>query len=151
MKKLIVDSSKCTGCRICEETCSVAFYKKNDRLLSAIRVEPDENDRFNISVCDQCGHCLPMCQIMALSTSANGVVHLNKKTCVGCLVCVGECLRNYMFYNDVLPTPIKCSACGLCTKKCPAGALNIIEEIDSDKKINANQLLEIFGEEFSHA
>ncbi|MCL2628592.1 MAG: 4Fe-4S binding protein [Oscillospiraceae bacterium] len=127
MKKLVPDASKCTGCRVCEETCATAFYKKKDRLFSAIRIEPGENDGFDIAVCDQCGVCQQMCQIMAISTATNGVVRLDKKTCVGCLVCVGECLRNYMFYNDELPAPIKCSACGLCAKSCPAGALRIEE------------------------
>jgi len=130
---------------VCEDVCSTAFYKKKDRLYSAIRVEPVETGGFSIAVCDQCGDCLQMCQIMALTTAKNGVVRLDKKVCVGCLVCVGECLRNYMFYNDELPVPIKCSACGLCASKCPTGALKIAE------KENSDEILEIFGKEFSHA
>ena len=127
MKKLTTDPGKCTGCGVCENVCSKAFYKSADRKKSAIRVEPDDNGGYTIAVCDQCGVCKEMCQIMALKTTANGVVQLNKKICVGCLVCVGECLRNYMFYNDNLPTPFKCIACGLCAAQCEAGALEIVE------------------------
>ena len=125
MKKLITDSEKCTGCGTCENICSKAFYKVEDREKSAIRVTANEKGGYSIAVCDQCGVCKEMCQVMALKTLPNGVIALNKKTCVGCLVCVGECLRDYMFYNDELPTPFKCTACGLCVKGCPAGALEV--------------------------
>ena len=125
IKKLVADSSKCTGCGVCEEVCSKAYYKVADREKSAIRITKNDDNTYAIAVCDQCGVCKEMCQIMALKTNNNGVVMLNKKTCVGCLVCVGECLRDYMFYNDELPTPFKCTACSLCAKECPTGAISI--------------------------
>ena len=127
MKKLVADPGKCTGCGICETVCSKAFYKVEDREKSAIRVTASENGGYVIAVCDQCGVCKEMCQTLALKTSVGGVVLLNKKTCVGCLICVGECLRDYMFYNDELPTPFKCIACGLCVEKCPNDVLSISE------------------------
>ena len=125
MKKLVADPAKCTGCGVCEEICSKTYYKTADKEKSAIRITANESGAYDIAVCDQCGVCKEMCSIMALSTASNGVVRLDKKTCVGCLVCVGECLRDYMFYNDDLPTPFKCIACGLCAKQCSAGALTI--------------------------
>jgi len=54
-------------------------------------------------------------------------VRLDKKSCVGCLICVGECARGLMRYHDELPVPFKCVACGLCVKACPVGALKIVE------------------------
>ena len=130
MKKLVADSTKCTGCGICELTCSKAFYKEENREKSAIRISARENGGYNIAVCDQCGDCIWICSTMALSQAANGVVRLNKKACVGCLICVGECLRDYFFYNDELSTPFKCSACGLCVKSCPENVLSINEGDD---------------------
>ncbi|MCL2425960.1 MAG: 4Fe-4S binding protein [Oscillospiraceae bacterium] len=126
MKKLVANSSKCTGCGACEIACSKAFYKEENREKSAIRVTANDGG-YNISVCDQCGDCIWMCSAVALSQAPNGVVRLNKKSCVGCLICVGECLRNFFFYNNDLPTPFKCSACGICAKACPADALSISE------------------------
>jgi len=127
LKKLVADAAKCTGCGICENVCSKTFYKVEDRKKSAIRVTAGDDGGYSIAVCDQCGGCIDMCQTMALKTSAAGVVQLDKKICVGCLVCVGECLRNYMYYNDELPVPFKCVACGMCAAQCPSGVLTIAE------------------------
>jgi len=127
MKKLLADSSKCSGCGACERTCSNAFYKIEDKEKSAIRVTADDNSGYSIAVCDQCGDCMWMCSVMALSKADNGVVRLDKKSCVGCLICVGECLRNYFFVDHELPVPIKCSACGLCVKSCPGNALQLTD------------------------
>jgi len=107
--------------------CSKTWYKEENWGKSAIRVDADIQGDFNIAVCDQCGECMGMCSSMALRKAPNGVVLLDKKSCVGCLMCVGECLREFMFYHDDLPTPIKCTACGLCVEHCPSGALSIAE------------------------
>ena len=128
MKRLVADPSKCTGCGICEKICSKAYYKEAVKDKSAIRIGTDEQGAFTISVCDQCGACLRMCTMMSLAKSRTGSIRLNKKTCVGCLICVAECKRGYMYYHNDLPTPFKCIACGLCAKQCPAGALSIYND-----------------------
>ena len=125
MKKLITDPVKCTGCGVCEKVCSGTYHKSEDREKSAIRVNTADDGSYSIAVCDQCGECRGMCSTISLTTADNGVVRLDKKTCVGCLICVGECLRDYMFYHDDLPVPFKCVACGLCAKQCPSGALAV--------------------------
>ncbi|MDR2570839.1 MAG: 4Fe-4S binding protein [Oscillospiraceae bacterium] len=125
MRKIVADSAKCTGCGVCEDVCSMAFYKVKDRAKSAIRVTECDDGGYRVTICDQCGVCRGMCSMMSLMTAKNGVVRLDKKTCVGCLICVAECPCGCMFYHDDLPTPFKCEACGLCARKCPAGALEI--------------------------
>jgi len=125
LKKLVADPAKCTGCGVCEEICSKTYYKTADKEKSAIRVADNGQAGYDITVCDQCGVCKEMCSIMALSAATSGIVRLDKKTCVGCLMCVSECLRGYMRYHDDLPTPFKCVACGLCAAQCPEGALRV--------------------------
>ena len=107
--------------------CSRAWHKAEDKEKSAIRVSAGDKGGYAIAVCDQCGACMNMCSRLALKQAANGVVRLDKKSCVGCLICVGECARGFMRYHDGLPVPFKCVACGLCAKQCPGGALRIVE------------------------
>ena len=103
------------------------MHKAKDKEKSAIQISAANGGGHAVAVCDQCGDCVNMCSVMALKKAENGVVRLDKKTCVGCLICVGECLRGYMRYHDALPTPFKCIACGLCARQCPSGALAILE------------------------
>ena len=128
LKKLVAESSRCIGCGSCEKICSETWFNEENKEKSAIRISVNDQGGYTIAVCDQCGVCIDMCARVALRKDAHGVVRLDKKTCVGCLICVGECLRDLMFYHDNLPAPFKCVACGLCVKECPEGALTIIEE-----------------------
>ena len=126
MKKLIADAAKCTGCGACEDVCSRTYYKNTDKSKSSIRVQK-EGDGYRIEVCDQCGDCMKMCRALALTRAANGVVRLTKDECAGCLICVAECHKGFMYYHDDEPVPFKCVACGLCVKQCPSGALALSE------------------------
>ena len=126
MKKLIYFNEKCTGCGTCEDVCSKTYFKTADRSKSAIRVIKDGNSCI-IEVCDQCGDCTKMCTSLAVQRASNGVIRIARDKCVGCLICVGECLRGFMHYHDDEPVPFKCVACGLCAKQCPTGALALID------------------------
>ena len=126
MKKLIIDVAKCTGCGVCENVCSQAYFKKADKLRSAIRINTNGGCHM-IEVCDQCGDCTKMCSTMAVEKAANGVIRITKDKCTGCLICVAECLRGFMHYHDEEPVPFKCVACGLCAKQCPTGALALAQ------------------------
>jgi len=107
--------------------CSKAWRGAEDREKSAIRISADGRGGFCAAVCDQCGDCMNMCSRLALTKTGDGVVRLDEKSCVGCLICAGECSRGYMRWHDDLPVPFKCIACGLCAAQCPVGALKIVE------------------------
>lgn len=148
MKYLFKDDSKCIQCGKCEEVCSSAYFKTNDKAKSCIQI--NENDgKTDINVCDQCGECIDICPVMAINRDSKGVVRINKKICVGCFMCVGFCSKLSMRQHDDYIEPFKCIACSLCSKQCPSGAIFISEKDDSEaKELNLD---EVFYKEEGYA
>ncbi len=131
MKVLVKKEELCIACGLCEKICSRAYFKENNVEKSAIQVEKGESNKIN--VCNQCGACIDICQVVAISRASNGVVRLNKKECVGCFMCVGFCPTLSMRQQDDYIEPFKCIACGLCAKECPTGAI-AVEDIEFETK-----------------
>ena len=127
MKYLKTSPAKCKGVRACEKICSRTFFKAEDPSKSAIQVK-ESGGKFEINVCNQCGECMPVCPVVALTRNKQGVVMLDKKLCVGCLMCVGYCPTLSMRTHPDLREPFKCIACGACARACPHGTLEISEK-----------------------
>jgi len=64
-KVLVVDPSKCTGCRICEMVCSMAKLGEYKPSASYIRVLKNKEMDINMVAlgikCDYCGKCVEWC------------------------------------------------------------------------------------------
>ena len=127
MKNLQANSELCIGCNACVDSCSSMFFKEKNTEKSSIRVSK-KDDGYDITVCNQCGLCIPLCPAQALSINSQGVVMLNKQDCTGCLICVAECPCACMHYLINENAPFKCIACGACVDKCPVSALKIVKE-----------------------
>lgn len=128
MKYLYKDDSLCIKCHKCEEVCIRKALKLSEGSQAAIVInDSDEADEI-INVCNQCEECIQACPEMALKRAKNGVVMLDAKKCVGCLICVGFCPISAMRINDDMLEPYKCIACGLCEKECPSQAIKIKEK-----------------------
>ena len=125
MKRLVKDEAKCIGCGKCEEVCSKAFFKEANPEKSCIRIGKKDDGTNSITICTQCGECSKVCNIQIIQADKNGVYRMNKKDCVGCLMCVGYCPEGAMMQHDDLLEPFKCIACGLCVKSCPTGAIEL--------------------------
>jgi len=134
MKVLIWDGKKCIGCGTCEEVCSQTWFKDKNRAKSRIKITKQE-EGISCNLCDQCGECINVCPVEALTRDKKGIVRLNEKTCVGCLSCVGFCPSKSMFFTDGVELPFKCIACGICVKPCPSGALKLEERPDPLEKV----------------
>ncbi len=134
MKVLVRKEELCIGCGKCEEKCSTTWFKENNKAKSRIQVTKSE-DKNSLNACTQCGECMGVCPVEALTRDARGIIRLNEKTCVGCLSCVGYCPTLSMFIADGVEKPFKCIACGLCVKECPTGALSIEEQPDPIEKV----------------
>lgn len=134
MKVLTKKEELCIGCGLCEKVCANTYFKEKNREKSCIKVE--SGDKNQINVCTQCGVCIDICPVEAITRDKRGVVRINKKDCVGCFMCVGFCPEEAMMQHDDHIEPFKCIACGLCAKECPTGAISI-EDIEVEAKEQA--------------
>lgn len=126
MKYVKVDASKCEGVRACEKICAKTFFKSEDAQLSSIQVK-EAGKGYEINVCNQCGACIAVCPVQALSRNKVGTVMVNKATCVGCFMCIGFCPTLSMRRAHGQREPFKCVSCGQCVKQCPKGTLQLVE------------------------
>jgi Fe-S-cluster-containing hydrogenase component 2 len=139
--KLKFYPEKCTGCRECERACSQVHFKtKAGKDKSALRIRKKE-ETYRIYVCDQRGLCLDMCPVGALTRRKNGVVLLDKKTCIGCQACVGFCPIGAMKKARERIEPFKCISCGSCVRACPEEALELVTvPLEGKKEIVYHEL-----------
>ena len=143
-KKLAVIPELCSGCRICELSCSIHHFGVNNPKKSAVRVlvtYPQPVVRMPI-ICSQCKipMCADACPVTAL-TRSDGVVHLDKSTCISCMKCVEACPFGAMFAHEEIENPIKCDMCDgepQCVANCPKQAIRLIPEqsLGESKRLN---------------
>jgi carbon-monoxide dehydrogenase iron sulfur subunit len=128
MKVLGKKPELCIQCHACESACSKTWFKEDNREKSCIRISGNDDGAAVITTCTQCGECIPICPVEAITRDKNGIVRINKKICVGCFMCVGYCPELAMFMHEEYIEPFKCVACGQCVKECPTGAIFIVQE-----------------------
>ncbi|MBI5542993.1 MAG: 4Fe-4S dicluster domain-containing protein [Deltaproteobacteria bacterium] len=131
MKSLVADPAKCTGAMKCVPACSQQIFKRSEEEFSSIRVKNAEG-KWEFTICDQCGDCIPICPTKALQRNKAGIVVVKKDLCVGCFMCIGFCPKGAMFRAPKATEPFKCLSCNACVKACPTGALKL-EERDHSK------------------
>lgn len=127
MKRLIKDESLCIECHQCEETCAQTYFKTNDIRKARLHVTRKGTGEPDITICTQCGICMDVCPVLAITRNSHGVVWIDTKKCVGCYMCVAACPLNAMMHTFDETEPFKCIACGMCTKKCPTNAITLQE------------------------
>lgn len=127
MKVLKRKPELCIACRVCEATCSNTWFKEENSGKSCIQIKEEEKGNAIVS-CTQCGECIGICPAEAITRDKNGIVRINKNTCVGCFMCVGFCPELAMFMHDDYIEPFKCVSCGQCAKQCPTNAIYIEQE-----------------------
>ena len=125
---------KCNGCLECERACSQVHFKtKEGKDKSAIHILKKDNS-YQMNVCNQCGLCIDVCPVGALIRRDNGIVWLDKDSCIGCQSCVGFCPIDAMKKSYARIEPFKCISCGSCVRACPEDALELVEKNIDDVK-----------------
>lgn len=97
-----IDVAKCTGCRMCETSCTFYHSGAIDRNRSRIKVVQQFNTGIDAPVlCRQCSE------------------HY-------CLACPQQALQIGKL-GQVIFSPTLCNSCGSCEKLCPIGAIEIFQ------------------------
>ena len=129
-KVLVIDAAKCTGCRLCEQVCSVIHEQTVNPYRARIRVMRWELEGEVLPmVCRQCDNppCQQVCPMGAIAKVADsGVVLVDYDKCIGCRMCITACPFGAMDYDLVGHKVIKCDLCGgdpQCVRFCDAKAV----------------------------
>src|SRR5512147_2750213 len=150
---VLVDTTRCIGCRSCEVACSEANGNfvpdvKSDHALDSIRDTSDKQwtvvNRFKtekgeVFVKRQCMHCwqpacVAACLVNAMFKTREGPVTWDGDKCMGCRFCMVSCPFDIpkAEYNSWNPRIQKCNMCyerlqqgkkPACVESCPADAL----------------------------
>ena len=151
-KMLIIDQSKCTGCRACETVCSAKHEGESNPARSRVNVVKWEWEGFMMPfMCQQCldAPCVAACPVKALSRQEEmGDVKVNYDRCIGCKLCMTVCPFGGMGFDAVAKKVIKCDFCDgdpMCAKFCATQAIRFVDASVVNlqkKKILAHKLPE---------
>lgn len=150
---ILVDTTRCIGCRACEVACGeehdlLVPDVLNDGALEEHRltsteqwtiVNKFETDKGDVFVKRQCMHCYQAacasaCPTEAMKQNENGPVHWRGSKCIGCRYCMVSCPFDIpkFEYNEWNPKIQKCTMCferleagekPACVEACPTDAL----------------------------
>jgi formate dehydrogenase iron-sulfur subunit len=169
-RSILVDITKCIGCRSCEQACKDlhGFPKDSESKLSptALTVVEERGDRFVRRMCMHCQDpaCASACLVGALKKTSAGPVTYDASKCIGCRYCLVACPFNVPKYEwaKLVPFVKKCDMCAerqaagslpACVEACPTGASiagwrdEMLEEAERRILGDAKYVKHIYGSE----
>jgi len=135
---LVINSYRCTGCRLCELICSA--IKDGEFKPKSSRIRIISNSRAGISapkVCLQCEKpwCQGACAYEAIERNPiTGAMIIDEEKCVGCLECIRACPYGMIGFDDMARVAVKCDLCDgdpKCVEVCYPKAIRSIEYKDA--------------------
>lgn len=129
-KRMLVDATKCTGCRACETVCSFSHTGSFCGEQSRIKVYKDEANGEDVPhICRQCGTatCVMACPVDALSRDPlTKAIILAEATCIACGKCKEACPFDSIAFHQDTHKPLICDLCKgepACVKRCAVDAI----------------------------
>ncbi len=151
-KVLVVYPHKCTGCRLCEQWCSWSHHGVVSPAKARLAVHRLHHQALNVPVaCSQCtkAPCINICMDRAIRRDpvTYGLL-LDPDLCVGCRLCVENCVRGCIKVDAEAGMPLLCDLCGgdpQCVKHCPEGALAYLEPDKVDRAFREYHAVRLAG------
>jgi Fe-S-cluster-containing dehydrogenase component len=140
MRRVLVRSEKCVGCRSCEIACmrhhlgdieldpgfrplAVPRVKVEFGVLDRTPCPADDSDGMGsrgnlrktfVILCQHCDEpeCMGACISGALTKEPDGTVRHHPELCVGCLMCIMACPFEAMYRDPFGKYVVKCDLCG---------------------------------------
>ncbi len=168
-KALLIDITKCQGCRMCESGCKEAhgFPTDPSPQLSATAftiIDERANGKFVRRMCQHCNDpaCASVCPVGAIRKTAEGPVVYDGKKCIGCRYCMIACPNQVPKYQwtKLAPLVAKCDMCyervragqkTVCAEACPYEATifgdrdELLKEAQKRLAADSNYVQHIYG------
>lgn len=127
-----------------------------------VKDEEIEKAFFVPKLCNQCENppCVQVCPVGATYSTADGVVLVDRKWCIGCGYCIMGCPYGVRFFHPVHKVAEKCNFCyhritkgmkSACVDACPFGARqigNLRDPNDPVTKVIMTERVGILKEEY---
>ncbi len=146
LKTLVIDAQKCSGCRSCENYCSLKHEGVCNPARGRIHVVKWEQEGIFVPInCMRCER--PACELTCPQHAthrnlATGAMEVDQYRCIGCMSCVFACPFGATSVDPETGAVLKCDLCGgdpTCVKVCPTGALTYEEiSLETYRKLVAN-------------
>lgn len=145
-KVLVIDYTRCTGCRACELACSVFHTGASNPSRSRIRViKWEEIGLYLPLTCNHCEKpfCVEVCPTKACYISpVTHKVLIDKNICIGCKTCILACPFGSPTFDKYEHITVKCDYCDgdpQCVRFCEVGAIQFINvsEVSNLKQFTA--------------
>lgn len=127
-----VDPSKCTGCGICELSCSQEKGEQSPlrSRIRVVRVTPIFNFALACRACED-AKCVKACPEKAITQDEDtGLLTIDERACKGCDWCVQACDYGAIAIQSSTGLATACDLCGgtpQCVEFCPEEALSMVE------------------------
>ena len=163
MKQILINDEKCMACHSCEIACCVAHSEARSlygalseasQLASRLHVEQGGKGRGFPLGCRHCQEpqCVKACVSKALYQSPEGLVLVNEKRCIGCLMCFIACPFGSIEQGSKVQEVYRISKCDMCAvtgedpacvSACPTKALSFEEPDNFSKNKRTQYLVEL--------